>query len=597
MKCLRVPCTGEMVDGYCDVCGMAPEGGTAAASVVAAAAPAGDQTVGSATHAGAPGDDDARHRQRAKPARGRPRRGPARSLPRPGVGDHGRPHGGREPALLRRLHGAGRAARREGAPGRGEGFCRKCGTAFSFTPKLAAGDLVAGQYEVVGCLAHGGLGWIYLARDHNVVRPLGRAQGPAQRRRRRRDGRRARRAPLPGRGRAPEHRQDLQLRPARSTTATSSWSTSADAASRSCACPAVTNGESPDPLPPAQAIAYMLEILPALGHLHRSGLLFCDFKPDNVIQTQDSLKLIDLGGVYRMGDAAGAVYGTVGLPGARDRRARPVGRVRPLHGRAHARGAVHRLQGLPDHVPVHAAPAGHRRRCSPSYDSLYRFLEKATAPDPDDRFQTADEMADQLLGVLREMVGAARRRPVRRGRARCSAATSARAPTAPTGDGSRCCASTATIRPPGTWRRSPPPTPATIVELLQGGTPSGRSKSTCASPAELIDAERIDEADEVLEAIRDADRWEWRAMWLQRRRRARPRAPRAGGDLPDGGLPSGARRAGAEARARRLQRVPGRVRGGAALVRHRLHAPTPATRRPRSDWRAAAWRAATASAR
>jgi serine/threonine-protein kinase PknG len=28
--------------------------------------------------------------------------------------------------------------------------------------------LVAGQYEVLGCLAFGGLGWIYLARDRNV---------------------------------------------------------------------------------------------------------------------------------------------------------------------------------------------------------------------------------------------------------------------------------------------------------------------------------------------------------------------------------------------------------------------------------------------
>ena len=28
--------------------------------------------------------------------------------------------------------------------------------------------LVGGQYEVAGCLAHGGMGWIYLARDRNV---------------------------------------------------------------------------------------------------------------------------------------------------------------------------------------------------------------------------------------------------------------------------------------------------------------------------------------------------------------------------------------------------------------------------------------------
>src|SRR5207248_9566584 len=41
-------------------------------------------------------------------------------------------------------------------------------TAYSFTPKLKPGELVAYQYQVVGCIAHGGLGWIYLAKDHNV---------------------------------------------------------------------------------------------------------------------------------------------------------------------------------------------------------------------------------------------------------------------------------------------------------------------------------------------------------------------------------------------------------------------------------------------
>ena len=45
---------------------------------------------------------------------------------------------------------------RDGQPGRTEGFCPKCGNAFSFT-KLQPGDLVANQYEVAGCLAHGGL--------------------------------------------------------------------------------------------------------------------------------------------------------------------------------------------------------------------------------------------------------------------------------------------------------------------------------------------------------------------------------------------------------------------------------------------------------
>ena len=38
------------------------------------------------------------------------------------------------------------------------------------------------------------------------------------------------------------------------------------------------------------------------------------------------------------------------------------------------------------------------------HDSLYRFLLKSTQRDPNFRFQSADEMADQLAGVLREVV-------------------------------------------------------------------------------------------------------------------------------------------------------------------------------------------------
>ena len=53
-------------------------------------------------------------------------------------------------------------------PGRTEGFCTKCGHPYSFVPKLHTGDIVHGQYEVVGCLAHGGLGWVYLAVDRAV---------------------------------------------------------------------------------------------------------------------------------------------------------------------------------------------------------------------------------------------------------------------------------------------------------------------------------------------------------------------------------------------------------------------------------------------
>jgi len=67
-----------------------------------------------------------------------------------------------------------------------------------------------------------------------------------------------------------------------------------------------------EPLPAAQAIAYAMEMLPALGYLHAQGLAYCDFKPENVIQYDRQLKLIDLGAVIRLDDQLSPVYGTVG---------------------------------------------------------------------------------------------------------------------------------------------------------------------------------------------------------------------------------------------------------------------------------------------
>lgn len=49
-----------------------------------------------------------------------------------------------------------------------EGWCPHCGSAYSFLPQLSVGDIVADQYEIKGCIAHGGLGWVYLAFDKNV---------------------------------------------------------------------------------------------------------------------------------------------------------------------------------------------------------------------------------------------------------------------------------------------------------------------------------------------------------------------------------------------------------------------------------------------
>src|SRR5918994_2388186 len=65
-------------------------------------------------------------------------------------------------------------------------------------------------------------------------------------------------------------------------------------------------------MPVPRALAYVLEMLPALGYLHANGLAYCDFKPENVIQYERQLKLIDLGAVIRLDDMTSAVYGTHG---------------------------------------------------------------------------------------------------------------------------------------------------------------------------------------------------------------------------------------------------------------------------------------------
>ena len=50
------------------------------------------------------------------------------------------------------------------------GCCPPCGKPYSFVPIAQAGDVVADQYEVKGCLAYGGLGWVYLAKDNVLTR-------------------------------------------------------------------------------------------------------------------------------------------------------------------------------------------------------------------------------------------------------------------------------------------------------------------------------------------------------------------------------------------------------------------------------------------
>src|SRR5690606_14180946 len=172
-------------------------------------------------------------------------------------------------------------------------------------------------------------------------------------------------------------------------------------------------------MPVTEAAAYILAVLPALGYLHDNGMLYCDFKPDNVIHEGDGVKLIDLGGVRRVDDHESAIFGTIGYQAPEVPHTGPtiasdlytVGRalaVLILDWPEWSSSDVDRLPPRGDHEVL------------VEHDCLWRFLQRACAPDPADRFLDADEMADALHGVLAQVAASEDGRPRPRTSARYS---------------------------------------------------------------------------------------------------------------------------------------------------------------------------------
>jgi serine/threonine-protein kinase PknG len=515
MNCRQPGCSGQIVDGYCDLCGMAPTRAADPAPAIAdrgsARGPApSTATVASPTSARGSGTTrtrpSARHRLGAGLVEIPPvefRDPPDAVLTDPAVPESRRFCGSCDEPVGRR---------RDGAPGRAAGFCRKCGAPFSFEPKLQPGDLVGGQYEVVGCLAHGGMGWVYLARDRNVsdrwvvlkgLLNAGDSDATA--------------AALAERRFLAEVEHPNIVKIFNFVQHESSgYIVMEYVGGRSLkqilGDRREANGGQPDPLPPAEAIAYILEILPALGYLHDMGLLFCDFKLDNVIQTQRSLKLIDLGGVYRVDEPTSAVFGTVGYQAPEIAVAGPsipsdlftVARtlaVLCIDFRGYQNAYRFTLPSQ-ESVPLFVR-----------YDSLYRFLLRGTASEPDDRFQSAEEMADQLYGVLREIVADQECRPV------------------PAPSALFTAPMRASIERPD-WRVLPRPQvssddpSAGYLAAVAAGDPAQIIAQLRAAPertvevdlrlaAAMIESGDADGAEKVLDGVEASDPLEWRAGWYR----------------------------------------------------------------------------------
>ncbi|MFF7387242.1 tetratricopeptide repeat protein [Streptomyces scabiei] len=293
-------------------------------------------------------------------------------------------------------------------PGRTEGFCTKCGHPYSFVPKLHSGDIVRGQYEVVGCLAHGGLGWIYLAIDRAVSDRWVVLKGLLDT-----GDQDAMAAAISERRFLAEIEHSNIVRIYNFVEHLDQRTGSLDGyivmeyvggkSLKEIANDRRTADGRRDPLPVEQACAYGIEALEALGHLHSRNLLYCDFKVDNAIQTEDQLKLIDMGAVRRMDDDESAIYGTVGY------QAPEVADVGPsvasdLYTVARTLAVLtFDFQGYTN-VFVDSLPDPDNIEVFRQYESFYRLLVRATDPDPARRFASAQEMSEQLTGVLREVV-------------------------------------------------------------------------------------------------------------------------------------------------------------------------------------------------
>ncbi|MEC3920228.1 serine/threonine-protein kinase [Nocardia sp. CDC160] len=287
-------------------------------------------------------------------------------------------------------------------PGVLAGQCPVCRSPFNFRPSLSPGDLVAGQYEVQGCLAHGGLGWLYLAIDRNVSDRWVVLKGL--------------RNPLDFEAHVVALAERQFLSEAayssivkiynfvehRSTQhAPDGYIVMEYIGGRSLR--ALLDRQSPSRMPVADAIAYVMEILPALDYLHSCGLAYNDLKPDNIMVADGEVKLIDLGAVAALG-SGGSIYGTPGYMAPEITMTGPTV-LSDIYSVGRTLAAL--IIDMPRDQNGHRSagiPAPSERAIFRRYPWLYRFLVRATDPDPQRRFTSAYAMHSQLAGVLRKVL-------------------------------------------------------------------------------------------------------------------------------------------------------------------------------------------------
>ncbi len=275
------------------------------------------------------------------------------------------------------------------------GFCPVCGAPYSFLPGLSPGDLVGAHYRVLGYLATGGLGWVYLAEDirlpdhHVVLKGLINKGSEADLLNAEDERRRL----------ATLHHRDIvsiityeQHQPEDEPEPTG-YTVMEYVGGRSLydlliAFEQERNELFGRPFGIDHALTYGCKILGALEYLHGQGLLYCDMKPDNVMHYGREIKIIDLGAVRRIGDrTTPLVFHPHYAPPRRERDSRGF----------HIDTDLYTVGKTLAALAASATPAtGLAAR------SFERLVQRATHHDPAARFTSAAQMSRQLWQVLRE---------------------------------------------------------------------------------------------------------------------------------------------------------------------------------------------------
>lgn len=160
------------------------------------------------------------------------------------------------------------------------------------------------------------------------------------------------------------------------------------------------------PFEVGEAIKYLLGILPAFTYLAKLGLVYCDFKPQNVMlevlkDGTKIVKLIDLGTVIKHEPHPDVVYGTHGFYAPEAVKApSPATDLYSI-----CRTLAYLVTEMDLANPVFGMPSIESYKALRDNPAFYHLLARGTHTNPKRRFHSAEQLGDQLAGVLRQVEG------------------------------------------------------------------------------------------------------------------------------------------------------------------------------------------------